>query len=380
MHLDFIDHGFILRGAAGELFAHRPGAPCLFVGTGTPDIACYRGNFRIADYIAERIALRHCVLRTQDGITIADFAANAAAPLSLSLAFHLSLDHAELRVTAHDPALNRFWLRLPAQESEMVWGGGEQMSYFNMRGRHFPLFTSEPGVGRDKTSPITFQADVTAQAGGDYYNTNYPQPTYISSRRYACHLEATSYCAFDFRHGAFHELESWAIPRAVEFFTAPAYAGLVQKLAVRFGQPPALPEWVHDGAILGLKDGLNSFARMEGFIAAGAKVAGLWCEDWCGVRETSFGTRLFWDWRANAARYPGLARTASRAARARHPLPRLCEPLSRCGRRALSRRPKRAIISSVTSQAASMSWISASSIAASSTSPTPKPPPGSPAG
>ena len=32
------------------------------------------------------------------------------------------------------------------------------MSYFDMRGRRFPLWTSEPGVGRDKTTEITFKA------------------------------------------------------------------------------------------------------------------------------------------------------------------------------------------------------------------------------
>ena len=41
-------------------------------------------------------------------------------------------------------------------------------------------------------------------------------------------------------------------------------------------------------------------------IAAGAAVTGLWCEDWAGVRVTSFGKRLFWDWKASESRYPGL--------------------------------------------------------------------------
>ena len=40
--------------------------------------------------------------------------------------------------------------------------------------------------------------------------------------------------------------------------------------------------------------------------AAGAVVTGLWCEDWAGLRITSFGKRLFWDWRASDTRYPGL--------------------------------------------------------------------------
>jgi len=37
-------------------------------------------------------------------------------------------------------------------------------------------------------------------------------------------------------------------------------------------------------------------------------VSALWCEDWAGIRQTSFGRRLFWDWIWNAARYPDLPR------------------------------------------------------------------------
>jgi alpha-glucosidase len=180
------------------------------------------------------------------------------------------------------------------------------MSYFDMRGRRFPLWTSEPGVGRDKTTEITFKADVTGRSGGDYWNTNYPQPTYLSSRRYALHVETTAYSAFDFRREDFHEIEIWAVPERIELTVRPTFIALVQAMSDRFGRQPPLPEWVYGGAIIGLKDGANSFERLDAIIAAGAKVSGLWCEDWVGLRQTSFGARLFWDWKANEDRYPGL--------------------------------------------------------------------------
>ncbi len=67
-----------------------------------------------------------------------------------------------------------------------------------------------------------------------------------------------------------------------------------------------MPEWIYNGAVIGLKDGVNSFARLEKIRAAGTLVSGLWCEDWVGLRQTSFGARLFWDWQANETRYPHL--------------------------------------------------------------------------
>ena len=129
------------------------------------------------------------------------------------------------------------------------------MSYFDMRGRRFPLWTSEPGVGRDKTTEITFKSDVTGKSGGDYWNTNYPQPTYLSSRRYALHVETTAYSAFDFRQDDFHEIEIWAVPERIELTARPTFVALVEAMSERFGRQPPLPDWVYGGAIIGLKDG-----------------------------------------------------------------------------------------------------------------------------
>ena len=41
--------------------------------------------------------------------------------------------------------VDRLWLRLVAERDERVYGGGEQFSYFNLRGRSFPLWTREQG-------------------------------------------------------------------------------------------------------------------------------------------------------------------------------------------------------------------------------------------
>lgn len=291
--------GFTLSLAGRVILRHRPDSPCLFVGRGEARMDMYRGNFDIEDYLEERSPLRHAEIA---GHTIA-FAEAPGRPPRLIL----SIEGDAIGFEAPDIAINRIWLRVVADEDEHVWGGGEQMSYFDLRGRRFPLWTSEPGVGRDKTCEITFKADVSGRAGGDYYTTNYPQPTYVSSARYALHVETTAWSAFDFRHAGFHEIEIWAVPERVELFAAASFVELVSRLSLRFGRQPRLPDWAMQGAIIGLKDGENSFARLERIRAAGVRVSALWCEDWVGLRHTSFGARLFWDWQASEARYPGLA-------------------------------------------------------------------------
>lgn len=278
------------------ILSHDISAPAIFVGTGDARMDMYRGNFDIEDYLVERVALTRITPQPDGRILL-----GAETP-----AIALWLEDNHLRFQALDPKWNRFWLRLVSEPDEHIWGGGEQMSYFDLAGRKFPIWTSEPGVGRDKGTEITRLSDVHNRAGGDYWNSNYPQPTFLSSRLYAAHLDSTAYSVLDFSRKGFHEIEVWEIPTAVELFEADSYIDLVGAMSNRFGRQPELPEWIYQGAILGLKDGEESFTRMENMIAAGVKVSGLWCEDWVGLRHTSFGARLFWDWQANEARYPDL--------------------------------------------------------------------------
>ena len=304
-----VEGGFDLSLGDQVLMRHRPHAPAFFVGSGRPDVQMYRGNFDIRDRLDERIALR-CAEISGPVVSL-----SGAAGQTPRLTFHIEGN--TLAFQSVDPGVNRFWIRLITELEEQFWGGGEQMSYFNLAGRRFPLWTSEPGVGRDKSSLLTFQADRTAKSGGDYWNTNYPQPTYLSSRHYALHVDTTAYSCFDFRGDSFHELEVWEVPARIELFSAERFSTLVSQLSSRFGRPPRLPDWAFSGAILGLKSGglksgglkdnLDSFARMDAMIGQGAVVTGLWCEDWAGLRITTFGKRLFWDWKASDSRYPELS-------------------------------------------------------------------------
>jgi alpha-glucosidase len=298
MHITSTASGHVLWLGEQKLAEHSPQAPFVAAGHGSEEIEMLRGNFAVADELHLRVELP--VLEVE-GALLRFYADDGLEPaLVLEMAGNaLVLRHAAA-------GLNRFWFRLHAEPHEHVWGGGEQMSYLDLRGRRFPLWTSEPGVGRDKSSPVTQQADAEGQAGGDYYTTNYPQPTYLSSRRLAVHVETTAYSVFDFTAPQVHELEIWAAPARIEFYAGADFLDLVSQLSHRFGRPPRLPDWIMQGAVIGLKDGARSFSRLARIEAAGVKVAALWCEDWAGVRQTSFGTRLFWDWCWSASRHPDL--------------------------------------------------------------------------
>ena len=103
----------------------------------------------------------------------------------------------------------------------------------------FPMWTSEPGVGRDKSTELTRQMDEIGMAGGDYWNTNYPQPTFLTSRWLAVHLDASCYTVLDFTDPAAHCVEVGA-SRPLRVFAADGPQELVGALSTRFGRQPPL--------------------------------------------------------------------------------------------------------------------------------------------
>ncbi|RJF90587.1 alpha-glucosidase [Sphingomonas cavernae] len=303
------EDGFDLLLQGRVVLRHRADCPAVVIARGQPTIIMYRGNFSIDDQPSDAISPTEWRL-VDSRIELCDAGQVAAI---------VRFEGSALEIKAVCEGYDRIITSFHAEPGEAIWGGGEQMSYLMLTGRRFPIWTSEPGVGRDKTTELTRIMDAEGMAGGDYWNSNYPQPTFLTSRWLAVHLDSASYSVLDFTDPAAHRVEAWARVARFEIFAADAPAGLVCDLSRRFGRQPALPDWAIGGAIVGLKAGATSFDRLERFLSAGAAVSAIWCEDWAGVRETSFGRRLFWDWACGARsdeRYPGLRdRIAELAAR-----------------------------------------------------------------
>ncbi len=330
------DDGFDLLLGDRVILRHRVDAPAFRIAKGNPTVTMVRGNFRMEDAPTDERVLRYMVLpemkmtkvswldrlrgKQPEPIWSSDIAENCAngfvflsdeqngQPL-LSIFFTLDLDYLNVdRELAGYDRISVDWVIAP---EEIVWGGGEQMSFLALNGRRFPMWTSEPGVGREPGTELTDKLSADGSfAGGDYWTTNYPQPTMIFSGGHAVIIENSSYSELDLTRTGVARAHIWSGHADFNLIAGASPADLVKQFAFpqyEFAQTqPPLPEWATGGAIVGLKDGANSFARLEKIIAAGAAVSGLWCEDWVGIRQTSFGRRLFWDWQWNAERYPDL--------------------------------------------------------------------------
>lgn len=307
MELIYSGEGLVLKNGGDVILECSKTKPMIYVGCGQENVDMYRGNFKIEDYVIERRPLFVTgTEKTENGVVF-----DLQGELKMEVVSEG--DCTVLQFEQKNPAINRFWLRVAADKDEKCYGCGEQMSYFNLRGRHFPLWSSEPGVGRDKTTYVTWRSDVENKAGGDYYNTNYPQPTYVSSRHYYLHVDSTAYADFDFRKEDFHELQIWEVPASVRIECASSFIELLEKESAFFGRQPELPDWIYNGLIVGVQGGNErSFGLLDKTIEHGIKVSGIWCQDWCGKRVTSFGKRLQWDWQYHKEMYPDLPKHIAR--------------------------------------------------------------------
>jgi alpha-glucosidase len=306
LELTTLSDGFSLTWQHRLILRHTEQTPCLWIGAGAADIEMFRGNFSIKDKLNEKIALTEATVITNGSGWDIRFTRNdtVSATLNIStdadgrLVFKLKND-----ATSH----NRIWLRLAAQEEDHIYGCGEQFSYFDLRGKPFPLWTSEQGVGRNKQTYVTWQADCKENAGGDYYWTFFPQPTFVSTQKYYCHVENSCYMNFDFSAPDYHELAIWENQAVLRFECAESYISLLEKLTALLGRQPELPDWVYDGVILGVQGGTEVCQqKLDVMRDAGVKVNGIWAQDWSGIRMTSFGKRVMWNWRWNSDLYPQL--------------------------------------------------------------------------
>ena len=136
------DQVFTLKNGSDVLLHTDATTPMIYVGYGEERVDMYRGNFKIEDHLIERRPLTLTAARVTEQGTELDLEGQ------LKLLVTEKDGAVTLTVTEKAEGINRFWLRVEAAEDEHVYGCGEQMSYFDLRGRHFPLCAKGAGDGK----------------------------------------------------------------------------------------------------------------------------------------------------------------------------------------------------------------------------------------
>ena len=91
---------------------------------------------------------------------------------------------------------------------------------------------------------------------------------------------------------------------------------LIREYTAYTGRMPPLPDWVGRGAIVSVQGGTDEAnKKLDTFERAGIPLAGLWIQDWSGVRITNAGKQLWWNWELDESYYPRWDALVDRLAR-----------------------------------------------------------------
>nr|CAB3248268.1 probable glucan 1,3-alpha-glucosidase [Phallusia mammillata] len=308
----FLDNRLILK--------HTSAQPAVHLGVGTASYKNNHGNFDISSTLSDRVSLNSfTVLENEINSTEVVSASNESFIVNFfhdlgTPSIYLKFSNEGLISTISVNKItggkyNRLWLKFWADPKETIYGGGEQFNYFSLRGRSYPMWAREQGVGRNKSTIVTYFADLIAGAGGDYHTTYWPQPTFVSDRMYFMHLDFSFFSLVNLTNENCHELELWEdIAQAkFHFNTAVTWKQLLERLTDFLGRQPTPPEWLYNGAVIGVQGGTDEvLQKVEELQSGGVKVSGIWIQDWSGKFVTSFGKRVYWNWQWDPTMYPRL--------------------------------------------------------------------------
>ncbi|MCR5523597.1 MAG: alpha-glucosidase [Clostridia bacterium] len=284
------------------VFSLAPGSEPVSVGYGEADFAMDHGSFKIKDQIYSDKPLRVKELEI-DGNTL-----------------HVKFDDGALDVVIDGKRLyvkffglhhyNRLSFALATDSSEHFYGTGETFSEFDLKGHKVNVWVAEHMNARciaKKLAKIAIgRRDSTKKGKFTNYETYYAQPTFLSSRKYYFHSFTTARAFFDFSGNSYIRLKFNSVSDFV-IGMGDTFEEVVSDLTDLLGRQPELPDWVYDGAILGIQGGTDiMMKKVDNCLDHGMDVNGVWIQDWQGRRVTAAGKQLFWNWEWDKELYPGL--------------------------------------------------------------------------
>ena len=301
-HVQFADTGdrFTLSFRHKLILDHSRRQPCLEVSRGSGRFRFIYGLFKIRGRTDRKQACRGYAVTENDesGILVMFEGGVKMRIREVDGRLHIGFE------TQGD--WNRLTLRWVADPAEKVYGGGEQYSRLNLRGRRLPVWVQEPGLGRGRDL-LTFLQEIRNGYGGSWYTTYFSQPTFVFTSGFFVHSESPAYTEGLFDGRDRHGLHVWEIPEKIVFDVRSNPAELMGSLTSYLGRQPRIPDWTWDGMWLGAQGGREETRRKLRVVRdAGVKVGGLWSQDWEGIRITSFGKQLMWDWSYDSGLYPDL--------------------------------------------------------------------------
>lgn len=304
------NNGFYILLKGEKIIEHTKGDPFVFLGEGHADYSMKRGSFKIKEKIKDKKPMYISSLyKVADGYKINMISKNEE--INLEVYIKDKEDIIEIEFMCPYEEINRMWINLCAVDGEHIYGCGETFTHFDLKGEKVRIWVAEhqslnrllkKAVGRK-----ILNRKPQHMMSFHKYETYYSQPTFVSSRRYFVHVDSSAYMDFDFTESNKHTLFVREIPKKIIIGKNDKFDELMENLSSLLGRQPELPEWVYNGAILGIQGGTKVMMnKVDKALEKGMKVSAVWCQDWEGRRITKFGKQLMWDWKWDTELYPEL--------------------------------------------------------------------------
>ncbi|WP_273028180.1 alpha-glucosidase [Massilia timonae] len=326
--LSFANNGLRIGHAAEPariLWSSVPGRAFLGAAQGQADVRQFGtpdGSYRIDDkLLAQCLAQSIDALeRAADTLVVRGRLSGPGCDVSYRLGFDAAgVNQLRFRLQLDGPQaaqLNRSYLRHASSADERYFGLGQQLTWFDQKGKTIPVLVQEHGVGRGLPGFTQLFDLLEGGGGGSEVSTGAPAPHYLSSKLNSLFLENTEYSIFDFQHPERVEIKLFTSALTGRILYGRTPLELIREYTAYTGRMPPLPDWVGRGAIVSVQGGTDEAnKKLDTFERAGIPLAGLWIQDWSGVRITNAGKQLWWNWELDESYYPRWDALVDRLAR-----------------------------------------------------------------
>jgi alpha-glucosidase len=189
---------------------------------------------------------------------------------------------------------------------ESVFGGGEQYRRLDLKSGRVANFVSEHITASTVLQKALLPAALYREKEQKDIGSYSPMPVFAFSDKHLIAFDTASDGESSFEdNGSVFSFDE--CPAGFSYLYADSFAGLSRLTASLYPNRQYLPGWCLDGMILGVQGGTDTVVRKAfDMLDAGAKVCGVWCQDWCGEKITAMGKQVNWNWEADEGLYPGL--------------------------------------------------------------------------
>lgn len=290
-----IDNGFEIYKDNLLLFRHSKDNPTFYLGNKDFNVSMKNGEFDIDD--------------KTDYYPLQDFkiSGNKISFSELTILLEETKDGLlHVRLSNVEKPLK---IKIEANKEEKIFGCGEHFTSFNLRGHIVKNLVEEHITRKQIYSKILRKIFWIKPKKWKFeeYKTYFVSPTYVSTSNYFLHVDTENYGLLDFTNDHYHTLTFLSMPKELIIGKEDNLLELSGSLSKQRGIMPKLPDWIYDGMILSIQGGTNICdEKVTKMLDRGAKINGIWSQDWCGELFTMFGKQVLWNWEQSKELYPNL--------------------------------------------------------------------------